>query len=208
MPPPRSLNQPYPIPGGTLPPWEAQANHRDESVGMPPTESQEMVGSLVKMARRLVITAAPPAHIRPTVWSNPIDLSARVSVAGAVSPTYTDVLTFRCPEGYGARIEQYGVDVQDPAYGYDGSLLWAFKKNGALIDQGMSEWGDQRGSTQYPRKTVIILDSLVNGGDLLTFCVRRAVFAGAPQFVVMNMRGWTWRKRNTYEGTQGATTAY
>lgn len=192
-----------------MPPWEAQARARDQADRSPPTESQEMVGSLVKMARRLVITAAPPAHVRPTVWSNPIDLTATVSVPGAVSPTYTDVLTFQVPSGYGARIEQYGVDVQDPAYTYDGSLLWAFKKNGTLIDQGMSNWGEQRGSTQYPRKTVIILDCVGNNpGDILTFSVRRAVLAGAPQNVVMNFRGWTWRKRNSYEGTQGSTTAY
>lgn len=161
------------------------------------------------MARRLVITAAPPAHVRPTVWSNPIDLSATVSVLGAVSPTYTDVLTFQVPSGYGARIEQYGVDVKDPAYTYDGSLLWAFKKNGTFLDLGMSNWGEQRGTIQYPRKTVIILDSLGNSpGDILTFCVRRAVLAVAPQTVVMNFRGWTWRKRNSYEGTQGSVTAY
>jgi len=176
---------------------------------MPPSESQVLVGALVKMARRLVITAAPPAHVRPTVWSNPIDLSATVSVPGAVAATYTDVLTFQVPSGYGARIEQYGVDVKDAAYSYDGSLLWAFKKNGTFLDQGMSNWGEQRGSTQYPRKTAIMLDCVGNNpGDILTFCVRRAVLAGAPQNVVMNFRGWAWRKRNAYEGTQGSTTAY
>jgi hypothetical protein len=203
----RLINQATPNPGGTMSPDQAQFEARIRAREAGPTPEQLIVNELIRAARKLSITAAPPAHIRPTVWSNPVDLSLAVVVPAAVGQ-YTNVLTFEVPAGYGARIEQYGVDVQDPAYTYDGSLLWAFTKNGQYLDMGMSHWGEQRGSTIYPRKTVIILDSQGNNRDILRMQVRRAVAAGAPQTVVMNFRGWAWRKRNAFEGTQSSVTAY
>jgi hypothetical protein len=167
------------------------------------TPERSLAHELVKMVRNLTITAGLPAHVRPTVWSVPIDLSAQVTVAAAAGP-YTAAITYTVPEGMGARIEQYGFNVLDPLYTFNGSILWAFKKNGAFIDQGLTDIAQQRGTMVYPRKTVIILDAR----DRLQFLVRRAVVAGAPQNVQMGFRGWAWMKRNNFEGTQSSVTAF
>ncbi len=168
------------------------------------TPESKLTDSLMRLIRHVAITAAPPAHIRPTVWSDPVDLSATVTVPAIVSATYTIAVTFKCPPGRGARIEQYGVNVLDDTYTYDGSILWAFRKNGRFLDLGMSNWGEQRGSMVFPRKTAIIM----NEGDSLEFLVKRAVAAGGEQDVQMGFRGWIWRKRNNSEGTQSSVTAY
>lgn len=158
----------------------------------------------MNLARRTNITAGMPAHIRPPVWNNPVDVSSTVTVPAAVND-YQVAVTFRIPAGHGLRVEQYGVNVLDPAYTYDGSILWAFRVDGRLLDQGMSDWGEQRGSMIFPRKTTIVeWREEVN----VDFMVRRAVVAGAPQNVQMGFRGWTWSKRNNYEGTQSSVTAY
>ncbi len=163
-----------------------------------------MAAELIRQVRQLSITAAQPAHVRPTVWSDAVDLTATVTVQDTVG-AYVSAVEFLVPEGRGCRIEQFGVDVKDPAYTYDGSILWAFKKNNTqLLDQGLSNWGEQKGSIIFPRKTVIVLDE----GDLIQMLVRRAVAAGAPQNVAMGFRGWTWRKRNNLTGTQSSVTAY
>lgn len=189
------------MPNRTQPPYELTgAQALRERI---PTPERTMAAELIRQVRQLSITAAQPAHVRPTVWSNAIDLTATVSVPAAVG-AYVDAVAFEVPEGYGCRIEQYGVDVKDPTYTYDGSILWGFKKNNQLLDQGMSNWGEQKGSIVFPRKTVIIL----NYGDLLTMCVRRAVAAAGAQNVAMGFRGWTWRLRNTLNGTQSSVTAY
>ncbi len=169
-----------------------------------PTPTSNLTDALMRMIRNIAITAAPPAHIRPTVWSDPIDLSATVTVPLAVGP-YVPAVSFKVPPGRGARIEQYGVNVLDDTYTYNGSILWAFRKNGQrMLDLGMSDWGEQRGSMIFPRKTAIIL----NEGDYLEFLVRRAVLAAGDQDVQMGFRGWIWRKRNNSEGTQSSVTAY
>jgi hypothetical protein len=163
-----------------------------------------MAAELIRQVRQTSITAAQPAHVRPTVWSDSVDLTTTISVPAIVG-AYVAAVEFTVPEGRGCRIEQYGVDVKDPAYTYDGSILWAFKKNHTqFLDQGLSNWGEQKGSIVFPRKTVIILDE----GDTLQMLVRRAVLAGAPQNVAMGFRGWIWRKRNNLTGTQSSVTAY
>jgi hypothetical protein len=169
-----------------------------------PSPERTMAQELIRQVRQLSITAAPPAHIRPTVWSDPVDKVVTTTVLAAVGP-YTSAVEFLVPPGRGCRIEQFGVSVQDAAYTYDGSILWAFRKNNSqYLDQGLSDWGEQKGSIVFPRKTVIVLDE----GDLIQMMVRRAVVAGAPQTVQMGFRGWTWRKRNNLTGTQSSVTAY
>jgi hypothetical protein len=133
-----------------------------------------------------------------------VDLSDSAVVPAAVQAQYVPVVEFTCPPGRWARIEQYGVNVLDPAYTYNDSILWAFRLQGRFLDQGMSNWGEQRGTMVFPRKTIII----VQEGQLLQFMVRRAVAAGGPQTVQMGFRGWTWRLRNNYEGTQASVTAF
>jgi hypothetical protein len=168
------------------------------------TPEDSMADALMRMIRYTSITAAPPAHIRPTVWSDSVDLSGSASVAAAVG-AYTTVVSFTVPDGRGARIEQYGVNVLTAGYPYDGSLLWRFLKNGSPLDLGMSDWGEQRGSMVFPRKTVITLEAR----DKLFFQVKRAALTtGGVLSVQMGFRGWIWRKRNSMRGTQGSTTAY
>lgn len=168
------------------------------------TPQKALMDALMRTIRYVSITAAPPAHIRPTMFSDPVDLSDQVSVTAAIGG-YTTVVSFTVPDGRGARIEQYGVNVLGGTYPYDGSLLWRFRKNGSPLDLGMSDWGEQRGSMVFPRKTVINL----NAKDILDFQVRRAALTtGGTLTVQMGFRGWIWRKRNNFNGTQSSVTAY
>jgi hypothetical protein len=168
------------------------------------TPEKSMAAALVQALRQYNFTVGLPAHIRPHIWSDSIDVSGSVTLGAAVSQ-YQQVVTFTCPPGRWARIEQYGVNVLDPAYTYDGSILWGFRgPQGRYLDQGMSDWGEQRGSMVFPRKTVIILQE----GQKLDFMVKRAAAAAGAQDVQMGFRGWTWRLRNNYEGTQASVTAY
>lgn len=195
------------VPGATtVAPDTAQYRDRQQRIADGPTYVDQLVHALVKASRQLVITAAPPANVRPTVWSEPVDLTTTFVVPAAAGP-YQTAITFEVPAGYGARIEQYGVEVDDPAYTYNGDILWGFRKNGRMLDLGMSDWGEQRGSMIYPRKTAINMDSQGNNRDQLQFMVKRAVAGGGTYTVRMNFRGWAWRKRNAYEGTQSAVTA-
>lgn len=193
---------PTPLPAQTLFASE-DAFQQAQMARQAPSKDKSITGELLQAVRRFNITAAPPAHIRPTVWSTAIDLSGTLSLGTAVN-AYTPVVSYTCPKGYWARIEQYGVNVQDPAYTYNGSILWAFLQAGAFLGSGMSNWGEQRGSMVYPSKTAIILQQ----GQLLQFSVRRATTAGAAQTIQMCFRGWAWRLRNNYEGTQASVTAY
>lgn len=169
------------------------------------TPESKLTDTLMRMIRRVAITACPPAHIRPTVWSDSVDKSANVVVPLAVQTAYVSAVSFKVPPGRGCRIEQYGVNVLDATYTFNGSILWAFRVNGQrMLDLGMSDWGEQRGSMVFPRKCVVTL----NEGDFFEFLVKRAVLAVAEQTVQMGFRGWIWRKRNNAEGTQSSVTAY
>lgn len=161
--------------------------------------------ALVESARNANITAAPPAHIKPHIWSEPVDQSNTVVIAAGAPTAYQTVCTFTTPPGRWARIEHYGVQVVDPAYTYDGEILWAFRLNGRFLDQGMMDWGEQRGSMVFMRQTVILMN---NEDVTLDFMVKRAVAGVTARTVQMAMRGWTYRLRNNYEGTQGSVTAY
>lgn len=169
----------------------------------PPDAEDRMVAKIINLVRRANLTVSPPAHIKPTVWSNPLDLSVRVTVPQAVG-AYQTALSFKSPPGRWTRVENYGVEVQDAAYDYSGSILWRFRKNGLPLGEGMSDWGIQRGSIFNPRTTYIILEE----DDVLDFQVRRAIDIGVAQDVDMAFTGWTWRTRNNYQGTAGSVTAY
>ncbi len=169
-----------------------------------PTPAKELARELMNLCRRTNITAGMPAHIRPPVWNDPVDVSSTVTVPAAVND-YQVAVSFRVPAGHGFRMEQYGVNVLDPAYTYDGSILWAIRVDGVFQDQGLTGWGEQRGTMIFPRKTTIVVwREEVN----VDFMVKRAVAAVGEQDVQMGFRGWTWRKRNNYDGTQSSVTAY
>lgn len=169
----------------------------------PPGPIDELVRAILSEVRSANVTVSPPAHVQPPIWANAIDLSARVTVPAAAG-NYATAISITAPPGRWARIDSYGVNVLDPAYDYDGSILWRFLLNGIPLPEGMSDWGIQRGSIFMPRKTYIVL----NEGDVLDFQVQRAVAAGADQDVEMALTGWTWRLRNNYEGTAGSVTAF
>ncbi len=169
------------------------------------TAPQILARELVKEVRNVALTAAPPAHIKPHIWSEPVDQSHSVTIpGGAVATPYQTVCSFTTPPGRWARIEHYGVQVVDPAYTYNGELLWGFRLNGRFLDQGLTNWGEQRGSMVFMRQTVILMN---NEDVTLDFMVKRAT-AGPDRLVQMAFRGWTYRLRNNYEGTQGSVTAY
>jgi len=181
--------------------YEEMMDHLEES--RPPGPQDRMMDQIVDFVRRSNFTVSPPAHLQPIIWSNPIDLSARVSVPAAVGP-YATALSYTCPPGRYARISAYGVTVQDAAYTYDGSILWRLRVNGVQLGEGLSDWGIQRGSVIQPRITFIILRE----DDVLDLQVRRAVVAAGAQDVDHALLGWTWRLRNNYEGTAASVTAF
>jgi len=178
-----------------------EAVERDH-FGRPPNGDDRLMASIINFIRRTNITVSPPAHIKPTVWSTAVDLSARLNLAGGVGP-YQTVVSFTAEPGRWARIHGFGVEVQDAAFPYDGSILWRLRKNGRPLGDGLSDWGIQRGSVVIPRETFIILEE----DDTVDFQVRRAV-AGAAVDVDMALTGWTWRLRNNFEGTAGSVTAF
>jgi hypothetical protein len=211
--PPMAPAQAQPI--ALPPPPATSAGHQDtqfadlfsaqsaEAQQAAPSATKNLVAELLKALRRSNITAGPPAFVRPHIWSDPIDLSATVVVPAAAGQ-YQIAVQFVVPDGYWARIEQYGVTVQDAGYTYNGSILWAFQVQGAFVPQGLTGWGEQRGSMVFPRKTFILGEQQ----QIINMLVKRAVTVGAPQTVQMGFRGWTWRLRNNYEGTQAGVTAY
>ena len=155
------------------------------------------------------ITAALPAWNQQHIWSTPIDLSVRFTLPAAVG-TYLVAISYQAQPGRWARISGYGVDV--PAgFTYDGSILWAIKKNGQPV-QNLFDWAQHRGTLPEPRETFILLcgdnGSSAGKGDLVTFEVRRAVAAGGTTDIDMCLTGWTWRPRFNYEGTKVGITAF
>jgi hypothetical protein len=191
-------------PGGYTQPADVYAADQAEYDRHHPGPDAHLVRDLLNGLRRMNVTAGPPAHIKPQVWSEPVDQSDQVTLAAAVIP-YQTVCSFVTPPGRMARITHYGVNVTDPTYQYDGTLEWRFRQNGRVLDLGMADWSEQRGSMVFMRPTVIIMK---NSDELLEFQVRRVNAAGPAYTVQMCFRGWTWRLRNNYEGTQASVTAY
>jgi hypothetical protein len=157
---------------------------------------------LSQLIQNTQITAALPAHVQPPLWSDPVDLSATVSLPAAAGP-YQTVLTYQAPPGRWARIAGYGVDVQDPLFTYDGSILWRVRVNGNNV-QTLADWGEHRGSIIQPRVTEIFLRE----DWQVQFEVRRAVAAALPTTIAMALTGWAWRLRHNYEGTKASITSY
>lgn len=175
------------IPSGSMP----SVNATDAA------RAADLVSKIALMLQRTNITASLPAHVEPTPWSNPIDLSKTVALAGAVSG-YQTVLTYTAAPGRYGRISGFGVDV-DNSYAYNGTLLWRLLLNG-VDPGGLTDWGEHRGSVIQPRSTVIIVPE----GQTVVFQVKRDVAAGGVFNVAMAMVGWTWRLRNNFQGSQAS----
>lgn len=214
-----------------LPGLQARGNFRkwqegsDPSQGMPPGQTKPLVtgadkaktayllSQLAALFQNTNITASPPAHIAPNLWSTPIDLSATVVVPATVAPPIT-VLSYQAQPGRWARISAYGLDVSVPSgYTYDGSLVWTISKNGSPV-QTLQSFAEHRGSVIQPRSTFVLLwgdNGAANGaGDIITFSVQ---FTGTgtlavPATVSMALLGWTWRPRTNQEGTKASVGAF
>lgn len=190
--------------GGWTEPADVYAADQAQMRREHPSDVDLQAHALMRALRRVNITAGPPAHIKPHIWSEPVDQSGQVTLAAAIIP-YQTVCSFRTPPGRIARMTHYGVNVTDPNYQYDGTLRWRFRLNGRILDLGMANFIEQRGSMVFMRPTVIIMK---NENDLLEFQVERAIAGADPYTVQMCFRGWTIRLRNNYEGTQASVTAY
>lgn len=215
-----------------LPGLQARGNFRkwqegsDPSQGMPPGQTKPLVAGadkaktayllsqLAALLQNTNITASPPAHIAPNLWSTPIDISATVIVPATVAPPI-QVLSYKAQPGRWARISAYGLDVSVPSgYNYDGSLLWTISKNGSPVLAPQASFGEHRGSVIQPRSTFVLLwgdnGSGQGGGDTITFSVQ---FTGTgtlavPATVSMALLGWTWRPRTNQEGTKASVGAF
>ena len=165
-----------------------------------------MIKELTALLQNTNLTASLPAYNEPHLWSTPVDLSAQFSLPAAVGD-YQTVITYQVQPGRWARIDGYGVDVADPAFTYDGSILWRIRKNGINVET-LADWGQHRGSVIQPRKTFILGNGDNGSGDVFTFEVRRAVAAGAPTVINMALVGYTFRPRFNYEGTKVGITSF
>lgn len=166
-----------------------------------------LVSRLANLLRDSAFTAALPAHNKPHYWSFPIDLSARVNVAGAAFPagTWATAITYTVPLGCQARIESYGVnvglDVGGGAYTWNGSLVWRIQVNGTSKYADLDGWSIQRGSIVLPRKTVMNLQEATQ----ITFQYRRAIaWVGGAQDVDHCLVGYTWRPRQQLDGSRAS----
>jgi hypothetical protein len=144
--------------------------------------------------QKAYITAALPAHNAPHWFSTPVDLSGRVTVPAAVGD-YQNIVSYTVEPGRRAFIHQYGVDVQDPAYTYDGSLLWQITVNGNAVPT-IEGFAEHRGTLSTPRSTYIKLQE----ADIVRLRVKRAVAAAGAQDVDGVLVGWTIRPRRDYDG--------
>lgn len=155
-----------------------------------------------ELFRNSAFTAANPAHVQPTVFSNPVDLSSVTTLPAGPSPTWTDLLTFDVPEGRYCRIKGYGFAVRGGAFTYDGSILWRILVGNTAVGT-LNNIAEQRGTPVEPREVFF----LARDGERIQFQARRTA-AGGPDDIEAVLTGWTWRLRNTYEGTQASITAY
>ncbi len=161
-----------------------------------------IVDRIAKQARNTNFTASLPAYTTPMYWSNNIDESDTISLGAAVSPFQT-VLSYKAPPSRYGLVNAYGYDVQDPAFTYDGSILWRMMLNGQPV-QSLVSFGEHRGSMVLPASTFIIVPM----DQELQFQVRRATAAGGDQSIAMKFKGWDWLLRKNDEGTKAGITAF
>ena len=185
-------SQPTPVTQKQLQPPTAGITQQDE------VRLRALARIFADEMQKTYITAALPAHNEPHWYSTPVDLSGRVNVAAAAAPVnvWQTITTYTVEPGRRAVIRQYGVDVLDPAYTYDGSLLWQVTVNGNAAPT-LEAFAEHRGSIVNPRNTFILLKE----GDIVALRVRREVAAVGAQDVDGVLVGWTFRPRRDYDGS-------
>jgi hypothetical protein len=174
-----------------------------ETAPEPESDREKQAFALLKqMAYFLAttnFTVALPTHNEPHFWSRPIDLSNTVTIAAAVSPTWTTIVEYEVQDGSAARISGYGVTAES-GYTYDGSILFRIVVDDAPV--GLSNWAEQRGSVVQPRETFINLPKV---GQTVKFQARRAVLAASPTDVTAALVGWTYRPLRRMDGPANST---
>jgi len=158
---------------------------------------------LARMLRNANVTAALPAHVKPIVWSDPLDVSDRIVLPAAASLNWTTLVGYTIPPGHWGRIDGYGFDIVSGAFTYDGSIAWRVIVNG-LPQNTLNFITEHRGSLLRPREVFIRVEQDFR----VELQVRRVTAAGAGTTIDGTLKGWQWRLRNDYEGTRAATTAY
>ncbi len=207
---PDSGNTVIPSAAGTTAPPSARARIAQwggvESIPVPADTTQEqfldsMVQKMKAFFRDAAVTASRPAHVDPNYWSSPLDLSDSVLVPAAVMApaVWTTVTSYTVPSGSLARVQGYGVNVQDPAYTYDGSLIWRIQVNGNNVPN-LADFAQQRGSLVLPRQTYFV----VKEDQTISFQVRRDTLGTGDQVVEVGLFGWLWQPRNDYDNARNA----
>lgn len=163
-------------------------------------EEARFVNALDQFRRRTSIVAALPAHNAPASTSLPIDLSARVTLPAAASDVWAPVVNLTLEPGLRAVVNAYGFDINDPAYTYDGSILFRLVLNGNAIPS-LANIKEHRGTVAQPRSTFILLK---NAGDLLSLQVRRASAGAGAVTVDGAMVGWTWHPTIATDDSQSS----
>ena len=171
-----------------------------------PQQQAEIQGIIEGMANLLYntqMTAALPAHNAPTNWSLPVDRSGVVTIPAAANLNWTDICTYEVGSGRWMRLVSYGINVRDPAYTYDGSLIWRILVNGVPLPT-LESFAEQRGSLVQPRE----IFALAQQNFKISLQVRRAVASAGDDIVEGCFTGYTWRLRNDYDGTRASVSAY
>jgi hypothetical protein len=190
-----SLLNPYPGGSATPQPTKVGPGPRPDIDKVEEKRLRALADMLAGALQKAYITAAPPAHNEPHWFSTPVDLSGQVTVPAAVGG-WQDIASYTVEPGRRAFIRQYGVDVNDPTYTYNGSLLWQITVNGNAVPT-LESFAEHRGAVATPRSTFIRLQEK----DIVRLRVMRAVLAAAPQVVYGVLVGWTIRPRRDYDGS-------
>jgi hypothetical protein len=160
-----------------------------------------MTQKMKAFLRDAAVTASRPAHVDPNYWSTPLDISGSISVPNVVQLpfVYTTVVSYKVPAGSLARVQGYGLNVQDATYTYNGSLLWRIQVDGNSV-ANLNGFAQQRGSLVLPRQTYF----LVKQDQTITFQVRRDALWTGAQVVECGLFGWIWQPRNAYDNARNA----
>lgn len=189
-------------PGYTQSQHEQQAPQGDAALD-PFLDQDQFLNAMVQkmkaFLRDAAVTASRPAHVDPNYWSTPIDISGSITVPAAVMApaTWTQIVSYKVPTGSLARIQGYGVNVQDVTYTYNGSLIWRILVNGNPVG-AINGFAQQRGSLVLPRQTFIVAQQ----DQTISFQVRRDTLGSGAQVVEAGLFGWIWQPRNAYDNAR------
>lgn len=160
--------------------------------------AEEMAALMIKLTKLIQntnFTAALPAYNEPQYWSQPIDVSNRVTVGTAASTAWTTLSSYKAATGRWARVSGYGINVLNNLYTYNGDLLFRLTLDGNPLPGG-GPFGEQRGTIVQPRRTFVVLQQ----DQEIRLEVRRAVAGPTAYEVDGCLVGWNWRPLRPLDG--------